>query len=171
MADNEVKCDISYNASLKKSYLWFTGTPPTQAVLFLRKDGWTYNDRSKKWEYKQLGEASFRHAQRVQRRFSGLYKMNTANDVHYSDNDVTQVNPVIYSYIFEDRENKHVYIYFSQEPSVEIIDLLRKDNWIFDGIKDKWRCPENGDGGYRHASKTLNRLCQKFQVKKINREL
>lgn len=167
MTDSEVKCSIHYNASSKKSYLWFTRTPPTTAILFLRKDGWVYSSRLKKWEYKQLGENSFKHAQKVQKRFYDLYKISALNDCHTPIDDYAQLDPVICSYVFQDNESKHIYIYFSEEPSSEMVDFLRKDNWIFDGIKDKWRYAENGTGGYKHALVTLNKLCQKFQIRKI----
>ena len=73
--------------------------------------------------------------------------------------------------IYYNASSKKSYLWFTGTPSTSAILFLRKDNWIFDSIKDKWRYSENGDGGYRHASKTLNRLCKKFQVKKINRKL
>lgn len=66
-----------------------------------------------------------------------------------------------------DSISKKSYLWFVGNPPLTAIDLLRKEGWVYNGEKDKWRCKYSGEGSYTHAQKMRNRFCGSFGMKPI----
>lgn len=50
------------------------------------------------------------------------------------------------------------YLWFSKEPTYEVIDTIRKDGWVYDGIKNKWRCRVTGKDSYGYVKRFQRRI-------------
>ena len=55
--------------------------------------------------------------------------------------------------IWYDAITNKSYLWFVGDPPWKAIDLLRKEEWIYNGEKDKWHCKHLGEGSYKHVKK------------------
>lgn len=60
------------------------------------------------------------------------------------------------------------YLWFSKEPTYKVIDAIRKDGWIYDVTKDKWRCRVMGKGSYGYVKKFQRKLFDTYGITPMN---
>ena len=80
----------------------------------------------------------------------------------------TNPNYGIKSFISYDTISQKSYLWFTENPTLDVIDRLRKDGWIYDGYKNKWRCSIVGMNSFSYTQKYQKRICYNYGIQPIN---